>query len=134
MLTFIRKNFKKMFTVVLYITAITPAIIGWFLGYSVGESISRSPTVYFFSGAIGVAMGFLIGLICCVLSGGLIAVFFKMDENLQKIVDKMEQDNQRFTEKIDENTQKVLENTDIARKQGKVLNHIRIFLHENLPN
>ena len=134
MLAFIRANFKKVFVVVLYVTAITPTIIGWFLGYSVGESISRSQAMQFFSGAVGVAIGFLIGLFACVISGGFIAVVLKIDENLQKIVDKLEVDNMKFAEKIDENTQKVLENTDIARKQGKVLNHIRIFLHENIPN
>jgi len=108
---------------------IIPTISGWFIGYNYGHSDSMK----FLFGAIGISLGFLAGLFLSVLYGGIIAVFLKIDENIQKIVDKLEQGDQTIMEKIDENTQKIIENTDIARKQGKLLNHIRIFLSENFP-
>ena len=81
MIDFARNNFRTYFKIILWITLFVFIIGGLILGWFIGISFVGEETAILFS-IIGGALGLLIGLIIIIISGGLVATFLKIDENL----------------------------------------------------
>jgi len=87
MLGFVRRNFRKWFTVALWIIVIGSTLGGFVLGWFFGKTLNNSDnvlTIVFF--IIGGPLGLLIGLFTVVTAGGMVATFLNIDENLEILV------------------------------------------------
>jgi hypothetical protein len=82
MLDFIRKSFRTIFTIFLYVTVIASVIGCALIGNAYGELIGLDE---YWRVVLGVLAGLLIGLVIIIIGGGLVAVLLKMDENLESI-------------------------------------------------
>jgi len=92
-LEFVRKIFKKVYAVLLWLSliiiTISSAITGWSIGYAMGYSNN----IQILTGLIGIIFGLLIGALIgglvVIIVGGLIATFLKIDVNVQRISDEI---------------------------------------------
>jgi len=84
MIDFTRNSFKTFYNIILWITLIAFIIGGLILGRSIGLVFIGKDAASLFS-IIGGALGLLIGLIVIIISGGLVATFLKIDENINII-------------------------------------------------
>jgi len=85
MINFARKYFRTYFKIILWITLIAFIIGGLILGVIIGLSFGSKDIATLFS-IIGGALGLLFGLFVIIISGGLVATFLKIDENINIIV------------------------------------------------
>jgi hypothetical protein len=79
------KRFSGVFTLILWLCLIACAIGGGIIGASMGGHYNNGHPI------IGALVGLIIGLIIDVVSGGLVATFLNIDENIQKLVTQMNQ-------------------------------------------
>ena len=92
-LEFVRKIFKKVYAVLLWLSliiiTISSAITGWSIGYAMGYSNNIQILTGLIGIIFGLLVGALIGALVVIIVGGLIATFLKIDENVQKISDEI---------------------------------------------
>jgi hypothetical protein len=78
------KLFYPMFEMGLWILLIIGTMGGGIAGYYIGRSIDRydggGPGVF-----LGIIIGFIVSFLGMVNSGGLISIFLKMNENIEKL-------------------------------------------------
>ncbi|MDR2965049.1 MAG: hypothetical protein LBU88_04670 [Treponema sp.] len=82
MLGFVGRAFRIWFSIILWITLIGFIIGGGILGYA----ITYSAGIAF----LGVILGALVGLIFIILTGGFVANFLNLVDNVEKIAKKHE--------------------------------------------
>ena len=109
MIEFVRSSFRKLFSVILWITLIGCIVTGCIIG---GLS-SLGVLGVLLGGGLGVLLGFF----SIIVGGGLVATFLNIDENIQIIADGL---NYTDSEETDENQRKDLKigNSWICGKCG----------------
>ena len=83
MLEFIRKSFRPVFTIFLWVILVVFAICGGIISHSFGGQIDFIPTVVLI--IIGVAVGLFIGFITVIIGGGLVAIPLNVDRGIENI-------------------------------------------------
>ena len=91
-LEFVRKIFKKICAIVLWIALVVITLSGAVSGWGIGYSINHYYAPRFLLGIIGVIFGLiigaLIGMLVIIVAGGLVATFLKIEEHLNNLVNK----------------------------------------------
>jgi len=78
MLNFVKKAFKVYLEILLWVILIACAVLGAVIGSSIDSD----------GGFVGFLLGAIFGIIICVLGGGIIATFLKIEEHLEAIRNK----------------------------------------------
>jgi len=86
MLELVRKSFKQVFTLLLWLIVISSVVAGLCGGYGVSRETDEQ-VIYALLGGV---MGLVAGLLAAIATGGLIATFLKMEEHLQEISEKLD--------------------------------------------
>jgi len=116
MLNFVKKAFKVYLEILLWVILIACAVLGAVIGSSIDSD----------GGFVGFILGAVFGLIVCVLGGGIIATFLKIEEHLEAIRYKgislnkaSANKNKTNNTKTNETTTKNIDETDDASVENQ---------------
>jgi len=76
MLDFVKRAFREFYSIILWFTLISSIVLGGIVGYGIG---------YAGGAFIGIILGGLLGLVFIIITGGIIATFINIDDNLEEI-------------------------------------------------
>jgi len=78
MLNNVKKYFRILVEITLWIILIGSPLVGFMSGYT-ASYYGRNQFLY---GLLGLVIGAIVGVLTCVLSGGMIAIYIKIEEHL----------------------------------------------------
>jgi len=84
MLNFVRINFRRLFSLILWVILIAYALIGLIGGIMLGDGGAEAAL----GGLGGLLLGTIFGTVSVIILGGLISIIMNIDDNIKKLADK----------------------------------------------